>query len=439
LTIGDDSNAVLSQLTPNNTNITTISRWFINRIQDYSNNTIDYIFKKDVNYCYLDRINYAGNRSAQFIYENRSDVQKKFYKNLLDHSIYKRLKSIQFFVNKQEIKNLALDYIKYGPAELSLLQNIKICASNLCSMPLVFEYDIQDAKFSKVQYINAICDTSDTCELKQMADMNGDGLLDVVAFGNDGVYVSLNNYSTFSPAKRWTVEYCKVRNWDTTKHLRFIKDLNKDGLPDIIGFFDDGIYVSLNENGFFKQIEKWSPDFSYNAGWRVTTNLRFLSDINNDGYPDIVGIASDGIYGSIYMNNSYRSPSLLSRTSSYGANNGWGNRDPVFLADLNGDDVKEILGLQYDLYITELLKDGEIRPIKNQNVFLYGNGWRIGVNTRFLSDMNNDNLADIIGFANSKAWIGYSSVDNALKNFYDANFTVEGFSVVENKIQTSSK
>jgi hypothetical protein len=49
-------------------------------------------------------------------------------------------------------------------------------------MPLVFEYDIQDAKFSKVQYINAICDTSDTCELKQMADMNGDGLLGVVAF-----------------------------------------------------------------------------------------------------------------------------------------------------------------------------------------------------------------------------------------------------------------
>ena len=104
LTIGDDSNAVLSQLTPNNTNITTISRWFINRIQDYSNNTIDYIFKKDVNYCYLDRINYAGNRSAQFIYEDRTDVQKKFYKNLLDHSISKRLKSIRFFVNKHNQK-----------------------------------------------------------------------------------------------------------------------------------------------------------------------------------------------------------------------------------------------------------------------------------------------------------------------------------------------
>ncbi len=228
LTIGEDSNAVLSQLTPNNINITTISRWYINRIQDYSNNPIDFIFKKEINYCYLDRIDYASNRSAQFVYEDRTDVQKKFYKNLLDYRISKRLKNIQFFVNKQEIKNLALEYLKYGPAQLSLLQNIKICASNLCSVPLVFEYDVQDAKFSKVQYINAICDTSDICELKQMADMNGDGMMDFVAFGNDGVYVSLNNGSNFLPAKIWTVEFSKMRNWDSSRHLRFIRDLNKD-------------------------------------------------------------------------------------------------------------------------------------------------------------------------------------------------------------------
>ena len=438
MTIGEDSNATLSQLTPNFSNITTISSWYINRIQDYSNNKIDFIFKKEINYCYLDRIDYASNRSAQFVYEDRIDVQKRFYKNLLNFNISKRLKNIQFFVNKQEIKNLALQYLKYGETQSSLLQNIKICSLKLCSMPLAFEYDIQDAKFSKIQYINAICGTSDICELKQMADTNGDGMMDVIGFGNDGVYVSLNDGSNFLPAKIWIDDYCSLRNWVSSKHLRFIKDLNKDGLPDIIGFFDDGVYVSLNDDGLFKPKEKWTSDFSYSGSWRVPTNLRFLSDINNDGYPDIVGIKSTGIVGSIFLNNSYQSSLPLTRVLSYAASVGWGSKYPLDLVDLNGDDLKEIAGIGDDLWISELSNAPEIRPVKNQNAFFYKFAWRIGQNTRFFNDMNNDNLVDIIGFANSKAWIGYSSVDNTSKNVYDANFTAKGFSTVENKIQRSS-
>ncbi len=127
---------------------------------------------------------------------------------------------------------------------------------------------------------------------------------------------------------------------------------------------------------------------------------------------------------------------------SYAAGDGWGSVHPVYLVDMNGDDLKEIVGFHNNLWIGELSKDAEIRPIDQNNVnsyiFLYGNGWRIGQHTRFLNDMNNDDLADIIGFAGSKAYVGYSYVDNALKNAYDISSIVDGFSAVDTKIQTSS-
>jgi len=76
--------------------------------------------------------------------------------------------------------------------------------------------------------------TNIICELKQMADMDGDGRQDVVAFGNDGLFVSLNKGSYFEKATKWTSEFSKLTGWDPSRNSRQIVDVNNDGLPDVV-------------------------------------------------------------------------------------------------------------------------------------------------------------------------------------------------------------
>jgi hypothetical protein len=49
--------------------------------------------------------------------------------------------------------------------------------------------------------------------------MNGDGRKDIVAFGIDGDYVSLNMSLYFGDATKWSNEFGSNTGWNSTKHL----------------------------------------------------------------------------------------------------------------------------------------------------------------------------------------------------------------------------
>jgi hypothetical protein len=87
---------------------------------------------------------------------------------------------------------------------------------------------------------------------RHLADVNGDGNADIVAFGNGGVHVSLANGSggfgaqavtlagAFNPGNGWTS--------DNSFH-RELADVNGDHMADIVGFSNGGVYVSLATGG----------------------------------------------------------------------------------------------------------------------------------------------------------------------------------------------
>ena len=444
-TFGGTNDSIISPIGPNNTNITyninskVIHRWLISKIEDYSGNTIQFIYGKEKNYCYLSNVKYA-NRDVSFLYETRAEIQTKYYANMLDIQITKRLKTIVFKVNNVEIKSYLLDYMKYGPGELSLLKNVSSCVSNYCSRPLSFDYDIQNSKFTKAFYYHDICASSDSCELKQTADMNGDGLKDIVAFGSDGLYVSINHGNGFLPADKWTIQFTKQTGWDSTRHYRYIVDIDNDDLPDVTGFWEDGVYIALNKNGYFKQIERWSNSSGYNSGLRIPTNLRYFTDINNDGLPDVISITTDGIYTEFNDGSCFKGLTRLTTAPSFQSSAHWGSLHPLFIEDITGDGKKEIVGVADDLFISNLYQMPEIRQVKGGTVFLYKYGWRVGQNTLFLVDINNDNLLDIAGFDSSQGLFGLSYADDSLKNnfnvFYN-NTYINGIGTVENRYQFS--
>jgi microcystin-dependent protein len=137
---------------------------------------------------------------------------------------------------------------------------------------------------------------------RALADVNGDGSADIVGFGQSGVYVSLaaggGHFAmpTFELAAFGT----NAGGW-TSQDLypRTLADVNSDGMADIVGFGADGVYVSLaTGGGHFAAPTFQLSAFGANAGGWNSDNAfpRQLADISGNGSGDIIGFAANGVW-----------------------------------------------------------------------------------------------------------------------------------------------
>jgi hypothetical protein len=71
-----------------------------------------------------------------------------------------------------------------------------------------------------------------------------------------------------------------------------------DGLPDIVGFGDAGVWIARNlGNGAFEAPGLVITNYGYGAGgWRVDNHPRFLAHVAGDARADIVGFGDAGVY-----------------------------------------------------------------------------------------------------------------------------------------------
>ena len=133
----------------------------------------------------------------------------------------------------------------------------------------------------------------------------------ILAFGDDGVYTSDMNVTTekFEPRQLAVGAFGYNQGWRKDKHLRLLTNVTSEGgwprEKDIVGFRDNNVYVSKgNNDGTFEAPQVWLANgFGYNQGWRVT-DKRILFDVNDDGYVDIVGFKNNQIYVSLNNNGS---------------------------------------------------------------------------------------------------------------------------------------
>ncbi|WP_330177534.1 FG-GAP-like repeat-containing protein [Streptomyces sp. NBC_01498] len=127
------------------------------------------------------------------------------------------------------------------------------------------------------------------------------GTPDMVGFGPQGVVVARGRGDgTFEPAKLVLNDFGTAQRWTAKKHLRLLADVTGDGNPDIIGFGDEGVWVSHNNgDGRFEQAQLVCRGFGYHedaGGWRVDRHPRFLADITGDGRLDLLGFGGPGVH-----------------------------------------------------------------------------------------------------------------------------------------------
>ncbi|MFJ7416819.1 RICIN domain-containing protein [Streptomyces sp. NPDC098077] len=126
------------------------------------------------------------------------------------------------------------------------------------------------------------------------------GVPDIVGFGPQGIVVARGRGDgTFEPSRLVLNDYGQAQGWTSTRHHRLLADVTGDGTPDIVGFGNEGVWVSHNSDGRFEQAQLVCRGFGYNedaGGWRTDRHSRFLTDITGDGRVDIVGFGGPGVH-----------------------------------------------------------------------------------------------------------------------------------------------
>jgi hypothetical protein len=173
-----------------------------------------------------------------------------------------------------------------------------------------------------------------------IADLNGDGIPDVLATSGDGAAVLLGGANlTFS-----TPLHYAVANFGNTSDGVFAPyeyttaDMNGDGLLDIVSTGLDGIYISYGKkDGSF--LTAFAPEVAETLG------LSTVADFNGDGIPDIAATGDTAIKLSLGKGDgTFSAPTPLSNNNG-AINFSLGQSGQIVHGDFNGDGKQDLLAI----------------------------------------------------------------------------------------------
>ena len=311
-----------------------VYKWSINKQLDITkNNGINYVYTEVSGQHNIANINYVGGR-VEFNYVERPDKTSGYLNGSLLRK-NKRLINVKIKDSTgHQVGRYDLDYQQSSGTQRSLVTQIKYCTASACTSPVKFNWQ----SISKVQLGRR---SSTGLTLAQFYDANRDGKATIYGRINNnkvktfnGRVVSGHSFSLKGSIQNPIVEINKCRDRNPIAFMsradgvlatgcgKGSADTSGDGLSRVIN--DSYIYVDLNGDGkddLFKPAvhhpnvynrkdflvsKAWTeiPKYKLSAGgngfnntpfqgrigrWQIKFgNLYKFTDLNNDGYLDLV-------------------------------------------------------------------------------------------------------------------------------------------------------
>ncbi|WP_253707510.1 FG-GAP-like repeat-containing protein [Bradyrhizobium sp. WD16] len=388
----------------------------------------------------------APYNKVQFVYAARPDVIPQYQAGSLVQTTV-RMTDVRTFVGAALVADYKFVYEQSGPASRSRLVSVTVCEGGGSCLPATtVNWTSATASLTApqqwiAQYVINAGWTDDNIYPRMLVDVNGDGLPDVVGFGGDGVDVSLNTGTSFGPLQNWIAYFVPAAGYqDNNVNPRMLADVNGDGLPDVVGFAATGVYVSLNTGTSFGNPQLWTAYFATatgagrHSGGNATgyqdnnINPRMLADVNGDGLPDVVGFADSGVYVSLNTGTSFGAPQLWIAYFVTAAGYQDNNVNPRMLADVNGDGLPDVVGFAATgVYVSLNTGTSFGTPQLWIAQYVINAGWT-DTNTypRMLVDVNGDGLPDVVGFGGDGVDVSlntgtsFGPLQNWIANFVSA-------------------
>lgn len=254
-----------------------------------------------------------------------------------------------------------------------------------------------------------------------LADVNGDGLPDLLNIfnenGKSSIFVHINMKDRYQLVhwERRGGTFSDMGRW-------FVADVNGDGLPDVLHLFNDGgsasAEVHINTKGAFS-VENWETK----AGGYSDDQKWFLSDFNGDGLPDLINVFNDGGLASVdvHVNAGTRFQWTRKETRS-GAFN---SEQKWFAADVNGDGLSDLINVfndggyaSIDVHMSDAIRFINDRWESKSGGFGMGQKW-------FVADVNGDNRPDLINIFDDNKFASIDVHRNKGKSFENSRWATQ--------------
>ena len=261
---------------------------------------------------------------------------------------------------------------------------------------------------TQMTYGNGGWDNTKT--IRSAADINGDGRSDIIGFGHSKVLYQLSEGDTFGSAQTLNGVFTTDAGYSTPEtHPRYLADLNGDGLADIIGFKNAGIVeVALSNGSGFGPVMRWTDRFVADSGdgWVPGRNPRFVSDLNGDGLTDLIGFRNDDVIVAYSSGKSFTDPTVWTQAFTYN-HGGWDDLKGTLrtLGDVDGDRLPDIIAFgnsDTSFGINRLGRFDTTTFATIKNTFGYSS---IARNPRFPADTIGAGISALIGLADTQVMV----------------------------------
>ena len=296
-----------------------------------------------------------------------------------------------------ELSTPAIQFAKNAPATIA---NGKVFYSTFSNMVRVYGLGgfSTPTQASGSTFFGTISSTQ-LANATQLADVNGDGKADAVAFdGSGGVFVMLSNGSGFGAPTQWsTATFYGTHDVYSTQ----LADVNGDGKADAVAFDGTSTWVMLSTAAGFGPPTQWSSStFFGTISATQLANATQLADVNGDHKADAVAFdGSGGVFVMLSNGSGFGAPTQWSSSTFYGTHDAYSTA----LADVNGDGKADAVAFN-GTSTSVMLSNGSgfAAPAQwSSNTFFGTIGSSLLVQSTQLADVNGDRKADAVAFDGS--------------------------------------